>query len=1011
MKPPDQIVHRPAKCQPTADGIVESNHLMLKLGPIFTAMPVTRPEAAVLYSMSQNLHSQVKDMKDNYTGNGQRDKMLVAYLAGLANHTPLFPLVEEDILDGTLAAHHKAVLLPGTEYLAPKTVTALEAYIGQGGTVLITDEAKVKIKGAVKVGASIDIGFFRKIGQLWQEKKFEELHKVNTAANIYSTATPLAKALKPHLAKAGVRPPLEASTPNVITSRQALGDVEYLFAVNATHDTERGGMNSVKPAVAKLTIPAKTGAIYDAVRGGMAADFKAEGKTLAAEFRFGPGQMRVFARTAHPIGGVQVLTPTLFRDYTVAQDPLNVEIAAVVTSDKGRVLSGAIPLQIQVVDPLGVSRYDLYRATDRGLFKIKLPLAINDPPGKWKVIVRELLSGKEDVARFTTKAPAQCAAVAGATPRAVSFGNDRDNVYRMLRTHKDVTIAIGKSDYNIAAAERLANVLKPWDIRCKVVKAADVKAREISEEEAMSWCGLEPGRARPKLPTDLAELLKSGPESFIKKYDKNKDGVLTRDECPPFLAKFFDRFHQGQKKLDKNAIAHLGDRNSVNVVGYELRGAVILLGTPEDNPMIKFLQTTKFLPYKPDADFPGRGRGMMAWQRDGIGYGSESITLIAHDAKGLAEAVGTLYEAAAGLDPLLQWRLPAANAIVAATKAPAKAPELTVVRQTSLPDRAAAVKPVPGGLLVLAQDGTLSAQTAAGEWRKTIKGGEAWKLDTSADGNVIVIGASQHLVGLDGKGKPLFDVPLTVETPAPAITFLAVSPDGGRVAAGAMNGKLTLLENGKRTWTIGGVPPGDKMTRPNPYLSGAFASDGKSLVALTQNEAHVIQLTDGTVSHKVPGVTGAIAPQRVGASLLLSDGRSATWLSPADGKVIRRSNLGVHGIVSLVPLGDDLLAACENAENEKKQFVEGAIRKLKPADGNGPALAAWNHQVPRRIVKKLALQKGNTAVAYWGGLVQVLDGNGVVKAARTMPQDVADLQWTDKGLVVALADGQVLTLK
>ena len=61
--------------------------------------------------------------------------------------------------------------------------------------------------------------------------------------------------------------------------------------------------------------------------------------------------------------------------------------------------------------------------------------------------------------------------------------------------------------------------------------------------------------------------------------------------------------------------------------------------------------------------------------------------------------------------------------------------------------------------------------------------------------------------------------------------------------------------------------------------------------------------------------------------------------------------------------------------------------------------------------RRCATQNGNTAVAYWGGLVQILDGSGAVKAARTLPQDVSDLQWTDKGLVAALADGQVLVLK
>ena len=39
---------------------------------------------------------------------------------------------------------------------------------------------------------------------------------------------------------------------------------------------------------------------------------------LAGHFRFGAGQMRVFARTARPIGKMAALAPLVVRDYTKA---------------------------------------------------------------------------------------------------------------------------------------------------------------------------------------------------------------------------------------------------------------------------------------------------------------------------------------------------------------------------------------------------------------------------------------------------------------------------------------------------------------------------------------------------------------------------------------------------------------------------------------------------------------------------------------------------------------------
>jgi len=48
----------------SADGIVESNKLMGKIGTIFTTMPVTPPLVAMLYSLSHNLCVQAQNPMD-----------------------------------------------------------------------------------------------------------------------------------------------------------------------------------------------------------------------------------------------------------------------------------------------------------------------------------------------------------------------------------------------------------------------------------------------------------------------------------------------------------------------------------------------------------------------------------------------------------------------------------------------------------------------------------------------------------------------------------------------------------------------------------------------------------------------------------------------------------------------------------------------------------------------------------------------------------------------------------
>jgi hypothetical protein len=804
MKPPDIQVHHPSDC-PAAEGVVESNKLMARHGTIFTTMPVTRPEVAVLYSLSQNLAAQTKDMSDNYEGGKHaRTKTLLIYLASKQAHIPVFPIVEEDVLDGTLAAHHKAVVLPGIDYLDPNVVTALEAYIAGGGTVWLTDESKVQVKGATKLGAAADTSFFDKIAQLWKEQKMEEIAKVNTAGNILEAAAPISKAFKAQCDKLAINPVIVCDNPNIAVSRQALGDIEYLFAVNASYDAGVGGLNAIKPATAHLTLAPDGRPIYDAVDGGQAAPFESAkvSRLGAAIYRFGPGQMRVFARTARPIGSVHNSMPIVRVDYTNEAEPIGLEVGAVIADIQGRVITGAAPLQIRVFDPLGRMRFDLFRALDRGILKLNLPLAVNDPAGEWKVTVRELLANHEDTATFQFHPLRQCGAVAGATQRAVYFGNDRENIYRFFRLHKDITIVKGSAPYHAAMAERLAQSLQPWGVQAKIVNAADVKPREITAEEAKTWCGLEPSKVQP------------------------------------------------------------GKGNNPVHVGYDVRGAVVLLGTPDDNPLVAFLNQTHFLPYTPHkTDFPGRGRGYLAWQLDGMGYGQESIALIAYDAPGMAEAVGTLYEAATGLEPAMKWILPVANTITPAKQALPRVAELSAAWQLVLPDRAVAVKAVGNGrFIVLSQDGTLWSLNAQGkvEWHQPMDGGETWTMDAAPDGGLIVVGASQHVTAFYGSGKPAFGAKTADTLPLPAATFVAVAADGSHVAVGGSDGSLSMLDNGgKRMWSVGGIPPGDKKTQPNPYLLGSFAPDGRTLSASTHNETHAISVADGKITQRGPRDTKA----------------------------------------------------------------------------------------------------------------------------------------------------------
>ena len=120
-------------------------------------------------------------------------------------------------------------------------------------------------------------------------------------------------------------------------------------------------------------------------------------------------------------------------------------------------------------------------------------------------------------------------------------------------------------------------------------------------------------------------------------------------------------------------------------------------------------------PTRHSADFPGRGRGYLAWQRDAVGLQQESITVIANDADGMAEAVGSLYEATAGIDPMTKYALPATSTVTPALQN-GQAPELAARWQAVVPDRVLTLTAAANGdITAISLDGSSSVISKAGK--------------------------------------------------------------------------------------------------------------------------------------------------------------------------------------------------------------------------------------------------------------------------------------------------------
>jgi len=590
---------------PLAPTAKEINAVASRLGTIFAKPAYTRQAVAMLYSKSNFFYLKIGK-------NRQIQAMGEVYLATRLNQYPLSVVLEEDVLDGSLAASHKAVVVAGVDYLSPAVVEALTDFVKNGGVVIVSDDVRVSIPGATKLGMEIvgyeDAVINPGLEGVDPQSRWSRFGELDIFSGRVEHAAPLAERLGEVLAKNKIPPAFHADVETIAAGYQVRGEIEYVFAVNFTIGEQPKGLfnGAMHPAATAATIllPDTGRPVYDAVQGGE-IKFAKSGQSVSATLDFAGGDMRVLARPARPIGGVLVATPTVSVDLTrEGQPPIQMTLAATLVDTKDQVISGTAPLQIVVKDPAGNVRYDLFRATEAGVCRLTLPLAANDAAGRWTVVVTDLLAGTTGQANFEFKPLTRARAVAGATHRAVFFGDDKANIYRFFRDQRNVIIAKGTAEHNTAAAERLAEALKPYNITCTIVHAKDVPARELTAEEARTWCGTGAAGA--------------------------KSGVQP------------------------------GRNNSPENVGWDLPHPVILLGTPEDNRMIRHLvnQQRCVLAYRPTPTFPGRDNGMVAWNIQSLGHDVQAIVCIGYNAEGMSQAVGTLFELAVGLDPLFPLAIP-----------------------------------------------------------------------------------------------------------------------------------------------------------------------------------------------------------------------------------------------------------------------------------------------------------------------------------------------------------------
>ena len=266
---------------------VETNKAMARLGSIFAKPAYTRQDVAILYAKSDLVHAtRTKEFIST------RDAIGRLYTATRLIQYPITGIVEEDLLDGS-ATQYKVILMSDIEYLDPVVIDSMVAYMKAGGHVWMTDDCKVAVPGAEK------IGFTYTVPRAQGNKPFP-------FPQVIKNALPLAAALKVKLEKIGLKPAFGTTARDIVPGRQVRGEIEYTFAINfTTRDDAKDWARPEQVAVntdwsadahqgdpcavvSTITLPDDGRPVYDVMRGG-ALTFDKKGQELSASMRFGPG--------------------------------------------------------------------------------------------------------------------------------------------------------------------------------------------------------------------------------------------------------------------------------------------------------------------------------------------------------------------------------------------------------------------------------------------------------------------------------------------------------------------------------------------------------------------------------------------------------------------------------------------------------------------------------------------------------------------------------------------------
>ena len=577
-------------------------------------------DVAVLYSFSQSPFS------------AQAWRILSMHNLSLLAHQPTSIIYDEDVRAGLLRDRYKVLILTGAVVPLPDPVMAeISRFQAAGGTVLLDKACKIELPGAERMDFEANTCWWVGTANATDVPYWSQ----------YAAQLPKVPAYREAVFKHA--PPLvDTPNPRIILSTQEYQKGKYVFVLNDMEPDYTPGQLwqiarldvSTWPAKPTLTLAKSDYVIYDVFAGKEVDAVPAEDGSRKFVADLSVCEVRIFGLLPARVHRVEVDSPETLKQ---GDDlPCRVRVLDVT----GRAIEAAVPIELKVFDGTGATRHHVYRAAVAPHFEEVFPTAVNDPPGKWRIWAKELLTGRTCTRTLDAQAPENMALSIQERPDVEVFHGDRirSSLRRegadicMLVTPKEAHLmaeVIAKTEESLGASGIKVNV-KKFD------KIEELGAAYYMEQK---WIAALPKVAQiDKEIGDLgAPTHQSGVGSPFGPKDELEVEELKEEKEPKPEPKATE---EPPKKKDEPA----EDATPAEQAGFTFPDEVILFGRPgREGPILRDLRSyIGTLPRRLSTNYPGRGRGVVQYVWSPMRYRSNATVVYGGDEAGLDKAVGAL---------------------------------------------------------------------------------------------------------------------------------------------------------------------------------------------------------------------------------------------------------------------------------------------------------------------------------------------------------------------------------